>query len=86
MREAYEVLRTYADESSARAVDVCNKHEGDREDKRQDQGKDTFYPGHVNGIVKVEAEHDIADDGDLKHQAPGREGNAVPPGGLGIAL
>ena len=35
LREAYEVLRSYVDEPSARAVDIGDEQEGDGENKRK---------------------------------------------------
>ena len=61
MREAYKVLRIYADESAARTVDIGDEQEGDREDKRQDEKKYPFYLG----VLKIVAEQDIAEDSDL---------------------
>jgi len=70
------------DEAAARAVDVGDEQEGDRQDKRQDEEKRAL----TLWVFEVVAEQDVAADGDERHQAPGGEGDAVPPGGLGVAL
>ena len=66
----------------ARAVDVGDQEERDRDHQRQDPDE----IGLRLERLRAEADESAAHEGDRRHQPPGRARNAVPPGGLGVSL
>jgi len=70
------------DEASAGCVDVGDEEEGDGDEEGQDD-EDGAIEARAASAVSDEG---IAADGDGDHETPGGGWDAVPPGGLGIAL
>src|SRR5436309_10726017 len=80
MREAYEILWSNANDTSAWAINVGDEKKRDRHNKGQNREQ------HAHPPMRAVADKQAAADGKNYHQTPSSNWKAVPPRRLRVSL